>query len=93
MGGSTIHQEISLISGNILNHINLNIQYYIGNNDSSSALLIAQPLDAINYYSWVRFIRKTLRIKNELGLTYDILKIQQIPTICSWITDYDVTTS
>ncbi|XP_022889340.1 uncharacterized protein LOC111404823 [Olea europaea var. sylvestris] len=44
-----------------------NSPYFIGANESSGALLVTQMLDANNYHSWARSIKRALRIKNKLG--------------------------
>ncbi|XP_022843396.1 uncharacterized protein LOC111366948 [Olea europaea var. sylvestris] len=44
-----------------------NSLYFIGVNESSGALLVTQILDANNYHSWARSIKRALRIKNKLG--------------------------
>lgn len=41
--------------------------YYIRTNDGTGAMLVTHNLDANNYYSWTRSMRRALRIKNKLG--------------------------
>ncbi|XP_022868110.1 uncharacterized protein LOC111387759 [Olea europaea var. sylvestris] len=59
-------------SGNSSNSINLdptqpNSPYFIGSNDNTGALLVTHTLDANNYHSRARSMKRTLRIKNRLG--------------------------
>ncbi|XP_042951333.1 uncharacterized protein LOC122286124 [Carya illinoinensis] len=41
--------------------------YYIGTNDGTGSMLVTHSLDASNYYSWARSMKRALRIKNKLG--------------------------
>lgn len=59
-------------SGNTSNTTNLdptqpNSPYFIGSNDNTGALLVTHTLDANNYHSWARSMKRALRIKNKLG--------------------------
>ncbi|XP_042950133.1 uncharacterized protein LOC122282248 [Carya illinoinensis] len=41
--------------------------YYISTNDNTGSMLVTHSLDASNYYSWARSMKRALRIKNKLG--------------------------
>ncbi|XP_022886917.1 uncharacterized protein LOC111402846 [Olea europaea var. sylvestris] len=61
---------------NIVNHdpTQPNSPYFIGSNDNTGAMLVTHTLDANNYHSWARSLKRALRIKNKLAFIDGSLK-------------------